>query len=59
MKDIDWKILLPVASIALIGGAALGAFVIKPEWDKAQAKKLAKSKGDKNKPKNQPAAKKA
>lgn len=45
MKDIDWKILLPVAGIALIGGTALGVFVVKPALDKAKAKKLAQKKG--------------
>ena len=45
MKDIDWKVLLPVAGITLVAGIAVGAFVVKPALDKAKAKKLAAKKG--------------
>ncbi len=45
MKDIDWKVILPVAGITLIAGIAVGVFVVKPALDKAKAKKLAAKKG--------------
>ena len=48
MKDIDWKICVPVGLGILLTGAALGVFVLKPALDKAKAKKLAK-KGSENK----------
>lgn len=56
MKDIDWKICVPVGLGILVAGAALGAFVVKPALDKAKAKKLAK-KGGENKPKSEGANK--
>ena len=52
MKDIDWKICVPVGLGILVAGAVLGAFVVKPALDKAKAKKLAK-KGGENKPKSE------
>lgn len=43
MKDIDWKILLPVAGLTLLAGIATGVWVVKPAMDKAKAKKLLQS----------------
>jgi len=31
MKDIDWKICVPVGLEILVAGVALGAFVVKPK----------------------------
>ncbi len=47
MKDIDWKICLPVGLGLLAAGTALGVFVVKPQLDKAKAKKLAQKKDTK------------
>lgn len=44
MKDIDWKICLPVGLGLLAAGTALGVFVVKPAMDKAKAKKSAEKK---------------
>ena len=57
MKDIDWKICVPVGLGLLVTGAVLGAFVVKPALDKAKAKKLAKKKGGENKSKSEGADK--
>ncbi len=49
MKDIDWSTVVPAVLIALLGGAALGTFVVRPAMDKAKAKKLAAKGDDKSK----------
>lgn len=51
MKDIDWKICVPLGLGLLTAGAALGVFVIKPAMDKARAKKLAEKNTTKAPPK--------
>lgn len=57
MKDIDWKICVPVGLGILVTGAVLGAFVVKPALDKAKAKKLAKKKDGESKSKSEGADK--
>ena len=46
-KDIDKKVLLPGCLLTLIGGVALGAFVVRPQMDKVKEKRnLAIKTGD-------------
>ncbi len=45
-KDIDKRMIVP-GLLILIGGVALGAFVVRPQMDKVKEKrKLAKKTGD-------------
>ena len=44
MKDVDWKILIPVGIGVLLAGAALGTFLIAPNMAKSKEKKDAKKK---------------
>ena len=44
MTNIDWKKVIPIVTVSILAGAALGTFVAAPALSKYKAKKLAAKK---------------